>query len=277
MAAAHPMGPYHHPVIGWQSDLDHMSVKQLKDWYQKWYVPNNAVIIVVGNVKADEVYELAKKYFNKLSARPLPTALAQQEIAPMGEKQIKVHTKANLPYGIWGFAVPSLKTAPTHRDAYALWLASAVLSGGKSARFPKELVRDQHIAASVNAHYDILKAHDTQFLITGVPAQGKTMTELAQAVMAQIERLQQQPVSEQALTRIQNQLIAEEVFDKDSMSHQAILLGILESVGLSWRLADQLIDNIKQVTPEDIQRVASTYLISKNLTFAELVPEQVTH
>ncbi len=277
MAVAFPKGPYHHPIIGWQSDLDIMNATHLRDWYEKWYAPNNATLVVVGAVKSDEVFALAKQYFAAIPKRALPPGPPQQELSPLGEKRIKVHVKANLPYVIWGFSAPSLKTAKDEKEAYALWVASALLDGGESSRFSRELIRGQQVAAGVSAHYDLLKEYDTQFIITGVPAGQKTVAMLEESVMAQLEKLKKEPVSEEELNRVKTQLLAQEIFEKDSMAEQATILGVLESVGLSWSLADQFIEKIKAVTPAEIQQAAIKYFNPVSLTVAELIPEKLTH
>lgn len=274
MAAAHPMGPYHHPIIGWQVDLDTMTVDDLREWYGSWYMPNNATLVVVGDVKADSVFELAKKYFAPIPARDVGKVRSQSQIAPLGEARLKVHRSANLAYGMWGFQVPSLKTSTDEKEIYALVVASALLDGGESARFPKELVRNQRVAISAQTYYDPFKKYTTQFLIVGNPAEGHTVAELETAIMQQIERLKTELVSEAELNRVKAQVLAQEIFGRDSISQQATRIGMLETVGLSWQIADQIVDKVKGVSASDIQAAARKYFDNKRLTVAELVPEK---
>jgi zinc protease len=276
MAAANVMGPYHHPIIGWQVDLDHMTVEDLKDWYQKWYAPNNATIIVVGDVKTEEVFSLAEKYFGRLLSRQLPLIRSQKEIPPLGERRIKVEIPANLPYLIIGFDVPSIKSSSGLIEAYALAIASAVLDGGDSSRFARELIRGQQIAVSATTYYDLFKKYDTQFVIAAIPTPGHTIVDLEAKIMEQINKLVNEPIPEEELRKVKTQLLAQEVFEKDSMSDQATMLGVLESVGLSWQVADDFPEKIKAVTAKDIQDVAKKYFNSKRLTVAELIPENVS-
>lgn len=275
MATAHPMGPYHHPIIGWKVDLETMTVDDLKQWYQNWYMPNNATLVVAGDVRAEEVFALAEKYFGAIPSRPLTKIGNQTEIAPLGEKRIQVHIPASLPYGMWGYAVPNLKSAQNSQECYALWVASAILDGGASARFTKELIRNQEIAAGIHAYYDPFKKYATQFMITGVPSKDHTIAELEQRLMVEIEKLKNEPVSEQELKRVKAQLLAKEVFEKDSISDQALVLGMLESVGLPWQLADELPEKIKAVSASQVQEVARKYFNSTALTVAELIPEKI--
>lgn len=274
MATANTKGPYHHPVIGWQEDLDHMTVEDLRQWYQKWYVPNNATIVVVGDVDAQKVFQLAQQYFGPIPSRSLPQTKPLTELASIGEKRIKVHLPAKLPYIIWGFDVPSIKTAEQQQEAYALVLASALLDGGESARLNRDLIRGSQIAAELGTSYDPFKEYSTQFILAGIPSMGHSVDELEKKVMEQINLLKTKPITQEELQRAKTQLLAQEVFEKDSMSQQAIMLGILETVGLPWQLADTFPDKIKAVTPEQIQQVAKKYFNPIRLTVAELVPEQ---
>jgi len=273
MAVAHPMGPYHHPIIGWQVDLDTMTVEDLRQWYVNWYAPNNATLVVVGNVKAEEVLTLAKQHFGAIASRPIQQVRSQEQIPPLGENRIKVHRVAKLPYAIWGFLVPSLKTVAAEKESFALLMASALLDGGESARFSKELIRHQQIAMSVQTHYDPFKKYTTQFIIAGNPAEGHTVAELENAIMQQLDRLKSEPIPEVELNRVKAQVLAQEIFGRDSISEQATRIGMLETVGLPWQLADQIVDKVKAVSASDIQAVAQKYFDRKRLTIAELVPE----
>ncbi|MCS5709838.1 insulinase family protein [Candidatus Berkiella aquae] len=274
MAIANVMGPYHHPVIGWQDDLDHMSAQDLKAWYQQWYTPSNATIVVVGDVEADKVFSLADKYFGKIPARPAPKTKTKNELTALGEKRIKVHLPAKLPYAIWGFDAPSIKTAKDEKEVYALLVASAILDGGESSRFSRFLVRGEQVAAALNTNYDIFKQYGSQFIITGVPTQGHTIAELEGKVLAQLEKLQNEPVSLEELQKVKTQILAQEIFEKDSMSQQATFLGLLETVGLPWQLADQFTEKVKAVTVHDVQAAAKKYFNVQNITVAELIPEK---
>lgn len=274
MAAANVMGPYHHPVIGWQDDLDHMTADHLKSWYQKWYTPSNATIVVVGDVNADKVFALAEEHFGKIPAKPAPKMKTTNEIPALGEKRMKVHLPAKLPYAIWGFDAPSLKTAKDESEAYALLVASAILDGGESSRFSRDLVRGEQIAAALSANYDIFKQYGSQFIITGIPTQNHTIAELETKMLSQLEKLKNEPVSQAELQKVKTQLLAQEIFEKDSMAQQATFLGMLETVGLPWQLADEFTTKIKAVTPEQIQAAAKKYFDVQRITVAELIPEK---
>jgi zinc protease len=277
MATANPMGPYHHPIIGWQVDLDTMKVEDLRRWYESFYSPNNATLVVVGDVTAETVFALAEEYFGKIPARASTWEVrSQKEIPLLGEQRIKVHQTANLPYAIWGYAVPSLKSASNPEEAFALMVASAILDGGDSARFAKEIIRKDRIAATASTYYDLFKKYDTQFMMMGIPAEGKSVADLEKALFDHIERLKTTKVSETELKRVKAQIAAQEIFGRDSMSEQAIRIGMFETVGLGWPLLDEIVEHINRVTPEAVQAVAQKYFVGKHLTVAELVPETLT-
>jgi len=277
MAAANVAGPYHHPVIGWQSDLDQMTVNDLRRWYESWYAPNNATIVVVGDVKGEAVLELAQKYFGPLAAKPLSTLPLRKELVSLGVRRIQVAVPAELPYGIWGYDVPTLRTASQSEaeEIYALVVANALLSGGESARLPRELVREQRVAAAIEAYYEPFKQYNTQFVITAIPAEGQTIAVLEQKILDQIEQLKQQPISSEELQKVKTQVLAQEVFEKDSMSDQATLLGMLDAVGLPWQIAHEFPNKINAVTKEQVQQVMNKYFHPTRLTVAELIPQKI--
>jgi len=273
-AAAFVNSPYHHPVIGWMSDINHYQVDDLRQWYQKWYAPNNAAVVVVGDVEPEAVYALAKKYFGPLKPEVTAELKPQVEIEQRGKRTLEVEAPANLPYMMMGWKVPSVNTLSDQAawEPYALEVLGGVLDGGDSARFSRDLVRGDEIAAGVSAGYDLFSRLADVFTISGTPVKGKTIAELQQAVMAQIDMLKTELVSEQELKRIKAQVVASAVYELDSVFYQAMQIGMLETIGMDWRLNDSYVDNIKAVTAEQVQAVAQKYFVDKTLTVAELIP-----
>ncbi|MFO1258029.1 MAG: pitrilysin family protein [Gammaproteobacteria bacterium] len=272
MAAANPAGPYHHPIIGWMEDIEKMTVHDLRNWYEQHYCPNNATLVVVGAVNADETYQLAQKHFGNLPKCDVPKGYIRQELPPLGERRIKVAKPAKLPYLIMGFDVPSFMTQPNERESYALLLVNAVLDGGESARIPKNMLREQRVAASANAYYEVFKRYDTQFMLTAIPSQGRTVAELEQSFWAEIDKLKNEKLSDKELAKVKAQLIARQTFDKDSMSEQAISIGLLETIGASWQEMDKLHERVESLTADDIQAVVNKYFVAERMTTAELIP-----
>ena len=275
MAAAYVNSPYHHPVIGWMDDLKHMSVSDAQDWYSHWYAPNNATLVVVGDVEPAAVYEMAKKYYGPVKPKQVPKLRPQQEIPQHGLRRIIVKAPAQLPYLLMGYKVPVIKTAATDWEPYAIEMMAYVLDGGDSARFTKDLIRGSQVATSVGAGYDPHSRLSELFTLDGTPAQGHTVAELEQALRAQVDKLKNELVSNDELDRFKTQIVASKVYEKDSIFYQAMQIGTLETVGLDWRLMDQYVDRIRAVTPEQIQQVARKYLVDDQLTIATLDPQEI--
>ncbi len=272
-ATAQLTSPYRNPVIGWMADLESMTVDDLKDWYRRWYAPNNATVVVSGDVEPEAVYRLAKKYFAPLKpSKNLQSPKPQTEPEQKGQRRIQVKMPAQLPYLIMGYPVPSLKVAEHEWEAYALEVLAGILDGGTSARLPTRLIREKGIVTSAGAGYSLANRLAGQFLLDAVPAQGYSIEQAREALLKEIGELQQNPVSGDELERIKAQVVAENVFERDSIFYQAMQTGIYETVGLGWKRLDEYVDRIQSVTPAQVQAVARKYLVDDRLTIAELVP-----
>jgi zinc protease len=274
-ATAFVNSPYHHPIVGWMSDINHYEAEDLRDWYQKWYAPNNATIVVAGDVEADAVYKLAEKYFGKLTREVTAVVKPQIEVPQLGMRKVIVQTPAKLPYLMMGWKVPVVKTTDVAWEPYALEMLAGILDGGASARFSRELVRGKEIATSIGAGYGLFSRLDDLFIVAGTPTKAHTVPELEQAVMQQIVQLQTELVSEQELKRIKAQVVANKTYERDSVFYQAMQIGMLETIGLDWRLSEEYVKNIDAVTAQQVQAVARKYFIDKTLTVAELLPQPI--
>lgn len=272
-AASHISDGYHHPVIGWLNDLNHMTVNDLKQWYQQWYAPNNATLVVVGDVNSQQVFNLANHYFGVVPVKQLPVVKPQSEIASLGTRRVEVKIPAELPWFVMGYNVPSRVTAQEPWHAYALQVLAAILDGGSSARLEKTLVREKKIASDISIDYDLYSRLDGLLTITGTPTANHSAALLEAAILDQIKQLQTTLVNNDEITRVKTQLIASKTYEKDSIVGQAIEIGSLESIGLSWRVAEDYVKNIQAITPQQIQTVAKLYLIPDRLTIAVLTPE----
>lgn len=275
-AAAFVNNPYHNPVVGWMTDVENLSINDVRLWYQKWYGPNNAVIVVVGNVKPEAVYLLAQKYFGDLKPIPIPVLKPRVEVASLGERAITVAIPAKLPYFMMGFNVPTLATAKPEQiqSLYALKVLSAILSSGESARLTRDLVRKKEIAVTADASYNLYDLHQSLFVLSGIPTAKHSVIDLKNALWSEINELKTQTVTQAELDRVKAQLIASNVYKKDSLSKQADDLGEPEMAGLSWRTSDQFVSRMESVTPLQIQVAAQLYLTAQNETTAELKPTQ---
>lgn len=274
-AVAFSNSPYRNPVIGWPDDVSKLTVSDLSDWYQRWYAPNNATLVVVGDVKPDEVFKLAQKYFGPLKPSQLPALKPQAEIEQVGIRRITVKAPAKLPYISMGYKTPVLHGAIDENEAYALEVAAGVLDGGNSARLESRLVRGQQIAASVGAGYDLYSRMPSLFMIEGTPVQGKTLVDLEKALLEEVRLLRDEPVATVELERVKAQVLANKVFERDSIFYQAMQLGTAETVGLSWKKVDEFVDKINAVTPQQVQQVAKKYLTEDRLSIGYLDPQPI--
>jgi zinc protease len=274
-ATAYASSPYRIPTIGWMGDLKTMAVEDLRNWYRKWYAPNNAVLVVVGDVDPNDVFRLAKKYFGPLKPSDIAPLKPRLEIAQHGPKHIVVERPAKLPYLIMGYKAPVVLTAEHDWEPYALEVLASILDGGDSARLASQLVRGSAVAASASASYDAFDRKETLFLFSGTPANGHSVADLQNALLAQIKELQATPVSTEELERVKAQMRADKVFEQDSIFYQAMQIGMLETVGLSWKDADQYLPRIEAVSAEQVQAVAKKYLVEDQLTVAELSPQPI--
>ncbi|MDD1510281.1 pitrilysin family protein [Pseudomonas sp. CNPSo 3701] len=275
-AMAYPASGYSIPTIGWMADLDRMSVQELRHWYETWYVPNNATLVVVGDVTVDGVKALAQRYFGAIPQRDVPAAKVPLELAEPGERQITLHLKTQLPTLMMGFNVPGLATAKNPRDVHALRLIAALLDGGYSARLASRLERGEELVSGASAWYNGYTRGDSLFTISATPnvQTGKTLEQTEAGIWRELEDLQHKAPSAEELARVRAQLIAELVYDRDSISSQATAIGQLETVGLSWKLIDQELAELEAVTPADIQNAAKTYFTRDRLSVAHVLPEE---
>lgn len=272
-AAAYLEHPYRNPVIGWRNDLDQMTVGDARRWYKTWYTPNNAILVVAGDVKAEEVFALAKRYFGGIGKRALPERKRFEEPKQLGTRKVAVKAPARLPSLVMGYHVPRLVDLKGDREPYALMILAGVLSGHGSARLNQSLVRESRLAVDVGADYDGISRGPDLFTVGGTPSEGRMVEELQAGIRDQLERVKKDGISEEELARVKAQVVANKVYERDSVFYQAMLLGMLEATGHSWKDADALVAGLRRVTAEEVREVARKYLVEDNLTVAVLDPQ----
>lgn len=274
-ATAYLTSPMRIPTIGWMDDLEAMEMKDAESWYRQWYAPNNATLVIVGDVDTSNAIALATKYFSNLKPSRLEAPTTRPEIEQNGMRRIEMYGQTANPYVIMGYKVPILhdKDVP-EEDVYALSVLTGILDGGSSARIPMKMLRGDEVAVDAGVSYDPLERLAGLFLFAGTPNKGISTRQLEQAFKDQITELQDTLVTMDELDRVKAQVIANKVFDRDSMFSRAMQIGMLDTVGHDWRLLDQYVEKVEQVTPGDIQRVAKAYFDDLQLTIATLIPQQ---
>ncbi|MDP2196181.1 MAG: pitrilysin family protein [Rhodocyclaceae bacterium] len=274
-AAAFTAHPYRRPVIGWMDDLKSMTWQDARAWYRAWYAPNNAYVVVAGDVDHREVFRLAEQTYGKHQARSLPNRKPQNEPLQTGQRRVTVKAPAQLPYILMAWKAPRLKDVDQDRDPYALEVLAALLAGNDAARFPKRLVRGEKIAQSASAWYDATLRGEALFLLAGSAAAGKTVAELEAALKAEIIRIQEEGVTEEELQRVKTQTIAAQVYKRDSLMAQAMEIGFAEATGIHWSDIDKLLEKIRSVTAAEVQAVAKQYFSDDTLTVSVLDPQPI--
>ena len=276
MAVAFQSHPYRRPVIGWMNDLENMRVADAQKWYDRWYAPNNAILVVVGDVNAKDTFDLANKFYGAIEPHqltPLAERKPQLEPTQVGIKRLTIKAPGNLPYLVMGYHTPVLQDVAEDWEPYALEMLEGVLDGNASARLNKSLVRERHIASSAGAGYSITERGPGMFYLDGTPSEGKTVLELEDAIRNEIKKLIQDGVTEEELARVKAQVVANHIYQRDSIFSQAMQIGRLESIGLSYRDIDIMLKKLQTVTAEQVQNVAKKYLQDDSLTVAVLDPQ----
>ncbi|PLA74228.1 peptidase M16 [Hydrogenovibrio sp. SC-1] len=271
-ATAFINSPSHHPVIGWMSDIQNYELQDLQAWYRQWYAPNNATLVVVGDVDPQQVFQWAKRYYGKHSPEMIAPPKPQAEVPQSGQRRVELKAAVQSPSLMMGFHAPSLVTAADPQEVYALSVLASVLAGDDSARFNKHLIREQKVLAGASARYDETSRATSLFTISATPAQGKTLAQAEAALWHEIEALQAQQIEKSDLQKILAQAEAQYVFHQDSIEAQAMILGSLTSIGLPIETYDQWIERLRRVTPEQVQAVAQKYFTKDKVTVASLKP-----
>lgn len=273
MAAAFEAHPYRWPVIGWMNDLENMTVEDARQWYQRWYAPNNAILVVAGDVQPQEVFDLARRYFGPLKSRPLPVRKPQQESPQTGVKRLTVKAPAQLPYLLMGYHAPVLRDVEKDWEPYALEILAGVLDGYEAARLNRSLVRENRVASAAGASYDSTSRGPGMFYLDGTPSEGKTVADLEAALRAELKKVVDGGVTEDELKRVKAQVISAQVYQRDSIFYQAMQIGSLEMAGLPHTSIDRQVQKLQEVTAAQVQEVAKKYLVDDSLTVAVLDPQ----
>ncbi len=266
LSTAFQVHPYGVSIIGLPSDINLLNKEKANRFYQDHYTPENGVIILVGDVYPDKTIPLLEKYFGDIPARkPTETAIAK-EPAQRGERRIEVEFDAE-PYVMIGYHKPTIP----HKDNYVFDMISGILSFGRTSRLYKNIV-EKGIAISAysyNGHPG--ERHDNLFIFAGAPRTPHTAGELEEALYEEIERLKREPVEREEFDRVLNLVDASFVRALQSNSGMAYWLASSEATAGSWRYMLSWREQIHRVQPEDVMRVARTYLSEDNRTVAVIV------
>ncbi len=258
---------YCNPVIGWPSDMHAYTRDDLVHYYRRYYAPNNATLVVAGDIQKDALLPKIQSLFDGITRQPDPPKVITQEPPQIGERRVYVRKEAELPLLFVVYHVPNL----THPDSYALRVLTYILGGGESARLHQQVVYEKQLASYAEADYNPVHVDPFLFGLSAGPLPGKTAEEVELAIYAEVERVQREPVTDRELQKAKNQIESEFIFAQDSVHLLAEMLGRYESVA-SWKLLDGFLDGVGKVTAADVQRVAQKYLVPDNRSAAILIP-----
>jgi zinc protease len=267
VATAFKNHPYRWPVVGWMEDLKTITRDDLWRYYRSRYVPNNAFIVVAGNIDLDKVITKIRKEFGGIPRGPDISPLQIMEPEQRGERRVYVKKEAELPYVFSAYKAPNI----LNDDSYALDVLSMVLDGGKSARIYKSLIDEKRIALSAGAGYGSTHRYPYLFYVYGTALPGKTIGEIENALYEEIDLIKESPPTDREVRKAKNQIEADFIMSQDSVFYQAMIFAQYELIG-DWRLKDTYLEGIRRVTPGDVQRVAREYLVADKRTVGILIP-----
>jgi zinc protease len=264
--AAYVALPYHHPTIGWKSDIEHVPIAKLRDFYDTFYWPNNATVTVIGDLEPAATLSLIRKYYGVYPHSPAPIpAIYTEEPAQSGERRVIVKRPGELGTVIIAHKVPNGRDA----DQPALDMLDAILSSGKNARLYRALV-DQGLALNAGAGTDLhrdLSLHT----VYAVLAPSATHTQVEKALLAEITKIKTDGVTAAEVARVKQQYIAADAYKRDGTAAIAGEINEWIAVG-DWTLYVTFPQKVQQVTPADVQRVAKEYLKEDQSTTGWFIP-----
>ena len=283
--------PYRRPIVGWMSDLDAMTPNDLRDFYKRWYVPGNAAVVIAGDVDVLEARRLAEKYYGPIAARPVPVRKPRLEPEQTGPRRLDFKGQASQAYVGMSFKVPQLlpadlaavatpaaagAPASASRDALALTVLAAVLDGYGGARLDRALVQgDGRVADSAGASSGLFGRGPQIFSLDGIPADGKTTQQVAEALRKQVALVASSGVSEAELNRVKTQWVASETYKLDSVFNQARELGSNWVQGMPADASARVIAALRTITGAEVQAVAARYFGDDQMTMATLLPQPI--
>jgi len=273
MAAAFQAHPYRTPVIGWMGDLQNMTLADARDWYERWYTPANATLVVVGDVDAQAVLEEARRWFGPIPRRAMPSRKDLVEPPQRGARRVTLRAPAELPQILIGWQVPVLRDVEGDWESYALWVLSSVLAGNDAARLPKALVREQRVAISASASYDAVGRGPGLFVLSATVSAPDAVGRAEQALLAEIRRIAEHGISAEELARTRAQAVAAQVFQRDSMFGRAMQIGALDNAGLPPDSVDVQVRRLQEVSAEQVQAVARKFFERDGMSVAVLDPQ----
>jgi zinc protease len=260
--------PYKHQTIGTMEDLQAASIEDVRDFYQTYYVPENATVVVVGDFDTVQAKLLAAQYFGRVpkAARPVPRDIPQ-EPPQTAERKATVRAPWPLPAVVVAYHI----TYDGHPDSYPLHIASKVLSDGQTSRIQQSLVYDKQIAVSAFGGANLIE--DPNLFYAGAIVQpGHTPEEAINALIAELDRLKAEPISDHELQRTKNQFARDYILQRETNQQKALQLGHAVVIHHDIKTADGEFEIFQNIASADVQRVARTYFRPENRLILTILP-----
>jgi zinc protease len=265
-ALAFKAHPYHWPVIGWMSDIEAITREDLLAYYKSYYSPNNATLIIVGDIDTSQTMEAVHRYFGSLPQGPTPPPVRPPEPPQLGEHRAEIPRPTALAAIAIAYHIPAFE----HADALPLEVLSQILSQGQSSRLYRELVYQRQIATSINADAG-LRVDPGLFTIVSMVQAGKTPAEVEAVIYEQLDQVTEESIADRELQKAINQALSGFVFRQDSIQQQGFTIGSFHMLQ-SYKVINEYIERLRGVTKQDVARVARTYLTKTNRTVVTIVP-----
>jgi predicted Zn-dependent peptidase len=267
LAAAYLAHPYRRPVLGWPSDLRFLDMAYMREFYRFTHAPNNTVIAIVGDIKPADTIKTVEKYFGPIPPQPRLVRPDPAEPFGSGHRRVEVVFPAE-PKMILGFHKPP----PPGFDDHVFDVVESLLTQGRTARLYKILVEEKRLAKNIQAINGLPGArYQNQFVLFATPRHPHTCGDIEQALDLEIDRLKSEPVPDRELAKIKNQIRADFIRGLNSNTGLASRLSYVEALTGDYHYLTNYPDVIDRVTPEDILRVARTFLTRENETVATLL------
>ncbi len=266
--------PYRLPVIGWFHEIQSYTREDALAFYRTWYHPANAILIVVGDITAEELRPLAERTYGRIEGRPVPTRQRLREPPQTSERIVELRDpRVRQPSVVLSYLAPSYHSEGGEQ-AYALEVLAELFGSGTTSRLYRSLVVDRAIAASAGAYYRGSSLDPTTFRIYGSPRPGKTLEEVEKALDAEVKRLLSGDISEEEVARVKKRMLAEAVYARDSLNGVARIFGVALTTGQTVEDVEAWPDRIAAVTREQVQKAARAVLRSDHLVRGRLLPSK---
>lgn len=255
---------YQHPVIGYTHDINKLTLNDAQRWHQDYYTPDNATLVITGDVNAQAMFRLAQRYFGFIRKQLKKNQTPLNKTTKSKIKRYNMPEPIQVGMVLFAFKVPSLVTAQPDWEAYALEILASWFDSGSDSILTKALVRKLTIANEISVIYSSMSRFNNLFIIEAIPAKNTSLTVLEATLNHELKQLHDHITNEATLQKIKNQMIATEIFERDSLYTQAKIIGQAETIGISWKEDANYIKRINAVTTQQIQSVFNKYFTDSN-------------